>query len=385
MRFAALVALSVIASTVPGLAAPAPYSPRWITSKRDTASTDVNTTSVYNGTTAFRIGTAILQLLNDPVPEIEQLLSSLAVNGTGASTTLPSKRDTTSDIVDAIGELVNELPATRKRDVTADLTAALQTLLEEGGSVSSDVKRDLASSDSSGVEERGLPSSLTSGLKNAANVASIGGGLANIWNAIDGSLINSNTKRQAVTTAADGSLDNDQFPTPSIPTALLENRSLTSLLKSLGNVASIGFSASSIASALDGSGNTKRDFVPTSDEVDIAGALGGATPQFEDRSFKISPSAESALSKLANVASVGGIVASLFGGSSNSTRRDLGMDSGLIHDQKRDVSSDVENILQQIIAAYEGAINGSSSTSTSTKRFTNDSGLLNPEQLEELS
>ncbi|KAG1737548.1 uncharacterized protein EDB91DRAFT_1083059 [Suillus paluster] len=414
MRFAALVALAVVASTVPGLAAPTPHSPRWVVSSAD-ANTAVDT-PVFNGTLPFRIGTVIL---NDPVP---------------------SKRDTTSDFVDAIEALFNELPAARKRDITADITAALQTLLDEAGSALSDVKRDSASSD---VEERAIKlpeisSSVTSGLRNAANVATIGGGLANIFNAIDGISSTNNTRRQAESlpeersfkiptslknignnasigfgadaifnafngtkrdsiqtsdgvdgagaapqfedrsftlpssilskipiaasvggttaslfsafdgssdsmkrdlvtpelppSAVDGSLSNDQSPTPSIPTALLEDRSLTSLLKSLGNVASIGFSADSILSAVDGSSNTKRDFVQTPDEVDIV-SLGGATPQFEDRSLTIPSSAASILSKLATAASVGGTAASLFSafdGSSNSMRRDLGMDSGTL-------------------------------------------------------
>ncbi|KAG1725811.1 uncharacterized protein EDB91DRAFT_82594 [Suillus paluster] len=303
MRFAALIAFAVISSTVPGFAAPAPYSPRWVASKRDTASTGVNTvvdTLVHNHTIPFRIGTVILPHANDTVPEVERLPGGLAVNGTETNPTLTSKRDTTSDIVHAIEAAFDGLLGARKRDVTADIATALHTILEAAGSVLSDVKRD---STSSNIEDRSikppvLSSSATTGPKNTGSLYSIGGDLIAIWNAINGS--------------------------PS-------------------------------------SSNTKRDLILTSDGVDITRTLGGAASQFEDRSFTIPSSVENALSKLASGTGVGGTVASVlsaFEGSGNSMKRELGVDARHNHDQKRVVSSDVESILRQIIAAYEGAMDG---------------------------
>ncbi|KIK32720.1 hypothetical protein CY34DRAFT_131331, partial [Suillus luteus UH-Slu-Lm8-n1] len=121
MRFTALVALAVVASTVPSLAAPAPYPPRRVASKRDTASTDDNTfvdASALDGFVSPRIGTVVLP---------------------GAKQSLDSKRDATSDFVQVIEAALNELATARKRDITTDITAALQTLLQAGGSVLSDV------------------------------------------------------------------------------------------------------------------------------------------------------------------------------------------------------------------------------------------------------
>ncbi|KAG2344460.1 hypothetical protein BDR05DRAFT_947488 [Suillus weaverae] len=312
MRFAALIALAIVASTVPSLAAPAPYSSRRVTSKPHTASTDDNTVvgaSVRNGFVPPRIGFGTVVLPGDNL-------------------SFHSKRDTTSDIVQAIEAALNELPPARKRDITADITAALQTLLQESGSVLNDVKRDLASSD---VENRSVKApkvkpSVSTVLEGASNVVSIGSGIADIW-------------------------------------GLVDSRN-----------------------------NTRRDLDRTFDEVNAAGALNGAALQFEDRSFKSHSSAGSILKDGADIVGAAAAAASLISaihGSGNSTKRDLGMDSGRISDQRRAVVSDIESILQLIISSFEGA--GTTSTSTSTKRSTDNDGFLGltdiitPEQLDELS
>ncbi|KAG1780548.1 hypothetical protein EV702DRAFT_1042815 [Suillus placidus] len=307
MRFSALIALAIVASTVPSLAAPTPYS-----SERHTASTDNNTvvgTSVRNGCVPLRFGRVILP---------------------GDNLSLDSKRDTTSDIVQAIEAVLNELPPARKRDITADITAALQTLLTEGGSVLNDVKRDSASSD---VENRSFKAlkvkpSVSTVLGGAGSVVSIGAGLADIWG------------------------------------------------------------------LADSKNSTRRDLDQTFDEVNVGGALNGAALQFEDRSFKSHSSAGSILKDGADIVGAAAAAASFISaidGSGNSTKRDLGMDSGRIGDQRRAVVSDIESILQLIISSFEGAGSTSTSTPTSIKRSTSKNGFLGltdiiiPEQLDELS
>ncbi|KAG1727808.1 hypothetical protein EDB19DRAFT_1832949 [Suillus lakei] len=362
MRFATLIALAVAASTAPSFAAPAPYSSRRVAAKRDTTSADDNTivdTSVRNGFVPPRIGTVILP---------------------GSNLSPTSKRDTTSDLVQAIEAALDELSSARKRDITADITAALQSLLQESGSVLSNVKRDSASSD---VEDRSVklpevPSSVSTALEDAGNLASIGGGLAKIWDSLEGSPSSNNTKRQVDSILP---VEERALKIPKIST------SASSLFNDIGNVISLGVGADAIASAFSGSNSTRRDLDQTSDGVDVAGDFGGEALQFEDRSVNIPSSVSSILGKIAGVVSVGGTAASLlsaFDGSGNSTKRELGMDLGHVHDEKRAVSSDIESILQQIIASLEGA-------STSTKRSTSDDGFLGlthtitPEQLDELS
>ncbi|KAG2344457.1 hypothetical protein BDR05DRAFT_989289 [Suillus weaverae] len=321
MRFAALIVLAIVASTVPSLAAPAPYSYRRNTSKGDTTSTDDDTVvdrSVRNGFVPPRIGTVILP---------------------SANLSLDYKRDTTSDIVQAIEAAFNELPPARKRDITADITAALQTLMEEGGSVLSEVNTKREADSILPVEERGL-------------------------------------KIPKVSSTA------------------------SNWLNDIGNIISLGVGANAIAGAFGSSNSTRRGLNQTFDGVDVGGALGGAALQFEDRSFTIPTSVSSILGKTAGIVSAGGTIATIlsaFGGSSNSTKRGLGIDSERygVDDQRRAVSSDIESILQQIIASFEGAANASGSTSTptstSTKRSTSDNDFLGltdiitPEQLEELS
>ncbi|KAG0707918.1 hypothetical protein DFH29DRAFT_994549 [Suillus ampliporus] len=103
MYFAALVALTVVASIISGLATHTPSSSRLVCSKRDSGpdiiyitevdalrrtSSDVNTVVEHNGTVPFHVGTDILQRIDDTVPEVEQLsggLGDLVVNGTGAN------------------------------------------------------------------------------------------------------------------------------------------------------------------------------------------------------------------------------------------------------------------------------------------------------------
>ncbi|KAG2744440.1 hypothetical protein P692DRAFT_20784697 [Suillus brevipes Sb2] len=313
MRFTALVALAVVASTVPSLAAPAPYSSRRVASKRDAASTDDSTlvdTSALDGFVHPRIGTVILP---------------------GATLSPDSKRDATSDFVQAIEAAFNELAPARKRDITADITAALQTLLQAGGSVLSDVNLP--------VEERSLK----------------------------------NPKPSSTSTSS-------------------------SWLNDIGNIINLGVGANAIANAFGSSGSTRRDLDQFLDEVNVDEASGGGALQFEDRSFTIPSSVSSILGKAAGIVSAGGTVATIisaFDNSSNITKREVGMESGRVHDQRRAVPSDIESILQQIITSLEGATDASGSTSvstsTSTKRSTSDNDFLGltdiitPEQLDELS
>ncbi|KAG1727802.1 hypothetical protein EDB19DRAFT_1914037 [Suillus lakei] len=296
MRFATLVALAVVASTVPSLAALAPYSARRVAAKRDITSTDDSTIVDTSG------------LICPSLPNV---------------TPRPI-------LFKPLKQRFNELPSTRKRDITADITAALQSLLQESGSVLSDVNAKRQADSIHPVEERA-------------------------------------------------------FKLPKVST------STSSLFNDIGNVISLGVGANAIASAFGGSNSTRRDLDQTLDRVDVAGDSGGEALQFEDRSFKIPSSVSSILGKVAGVVSAGGTAASLlsaFDGSGNSTRRDLGMDSGRIHDEKRAIASDIESILQQIITSFEGA---SSSTPTSTKRSTGDNdslgltSIVTPEQLDELS
>lgn len=323
MRFTALVALAVVASTVPSLAAPAPYSSRRVASKRDAASTDDSSlvdTSALDGFVHPRIGTVILP---------------------GANLSPDSKRDGTSDFVQAIEAAFNELAPARKRDITADITAALQTLLQAGGSVLGDVNLKREADSILSVEERSL----------------------------------------------------------TIPKL---SSTASSWFNDIGNVISLGVGANAIANAFGSSNSTRRDLDQFLDEVNVDGASGGGALQFEDRSFTIPSSVSSILGKAAGIVSAGGTVATIisaFDNSSNITKREVGMEPGRVHDQRRAVPSDIESILQQIIASLEGAMDASgstsvstsTSTSTSTKRSTSDNDFLGltdiitPEQLDELS
>jgi hypothetical protein len=249
----------------------------------------------------------------------------------GAIQSLDSKRDATSDIVQAIEAAFNELPLARKRDITADITAALQSLLQASGSVLSDVSTKREADSILPVEERSL-----------------------------------------------------KIPKISSTTS--------SWLNDIGNVISLGVGASAIAGAFDSSNSTRRDLDQTLDGVN--GALSGAAPQFEDRSFTIPSSVSSILGKAAGIVSAGGTVATIlsaFGDSSNSTRRELGIELGHVDGQRRAISSDIESILQQIIASFESATDASNSTSTFSKRSTIDNDFLGLtdiitlEQLDELS
>ncbi|KAG1864020.1 hypothetical protein C8R48DRAFT_196894 [Suillus tomentosus] len=385
MRFAALVALAVVASTVPSLAAPAPYSLHRITSRQDTASMDDSTvvdTSVRNGFATPRIGTVILP---------------------GESLSLDSKRDTTSDIVQAIAAALNELPPARKRDITADITAALQTLLQEGSSVLSDinVKRDTTSdivqpiaaalNELPSTRKRDITADITAALQTLLQEGSsvlsdinvkrdttsdITAALQTLLQEGSSVLSDINVKRQA-----------DSI----LP---VEERSTASTwLKDIGSIISLGSGVNAIVNAFDGSNNTRRDLGQTPDGVN--GALGEPAYQFEDRSFTIPSSVSSILGKTAGIVSAGGTIATILSaldGSSNSTKRELDTGLGRVDDRKR-ASSDIESILQQIIVALEGAEDAlnSTSTPTSTKRFTSDNGVLGltdiitPEQLDELS
>ncbi|KIK34807.1 hypothetical protein CY34DRAFT_812664, partial [Suillus luteus UH-Slu-Lm8-n1] len=253
-----------------------------------------------------------------------------------AKQSLDSKRDATSDFVQVIEAALNELATARKRDITTDITAALQTLLQAGGSVLSDVNLKREADSILPVEERSLK------IPKLSSTAS-------------------------------------------------------SWLNDIGNVVSLGVGASAIASAFDSSNSTRRDLDQFLDEVNVDGASGGGAFQIEDRSFTIPSSVSSILGKAAGIVSAGGTVATIISaldGSSNITKRELGMESGRVHDQRRAVPSDIESILQQIIASFEGAtdVSGSTSvsTSTSTKRSTSDNDFLGltdiitPEQLAEL-
>ncbi|KAG2094239.1 uncharacterized protein F5147DRAFT_779083 [Suillus discolor] len=238
MRFAALVALAAVASTVPSLAAPAPYSLHRITSRQDTASTDDNTvvdTFVRNGFATPRIGTVILP---------------------GESLSLGSKRDTTSDIVQAIAAALNNLPFARKRDITADVTAALQAILQEGSSVLSDINVKREADSILPVEER---STASTWLKDIGSVISLGSGVNEIVNAFDGS----NSTKRDLDQTPDGADVNGALGGPAYQ---FEDRSFTipssvsSILGKTAGIVSAGGTIATILSDLDGSSNsTKRE------------------------------------------------------------------------------------------------------------------------------
>jgi len=233
-------------------------------------------------------------------------------------------RAVTSDIVQAIEATFDSLPPARKREV---ITTALQELEYLGLSRSGSTvdKRFKLPEISPGTE---------SALNSAANVATIGGGIAKIWDTLDGS--SSNSKRQDEPTAKiwDVLTDKREF-VESDERAFKIPASVTTWLKSLGNVASIGAGGAAIVGAVDGGSNStlKREFDQAFDGVDLATPLNGATSQFENRG-KISSSetpstsevsgVESVLGKIAGAFSLGGTGATVFSsleGSSNNSKR----------------------------------------------------------------
>jgi hypothetical protein len=292
------------------------------------------------------------------------------VNGTHTNSTLTSKRATADDIVQAIEAALGAIfTVAKKRDVAATITDVLQSLLEEAGPLLGDLKRDTSSDDlqdlfqqlealgltspgsdvgsntQRSVEDRSfkLPEispSVTSGLTNAASVATIGGGLAKIWEAVDGSSSSTSTKREwniAVDGVGPVRPAGNADPTQFEDRAVKIPASLTTWLKNIGNVASIGAGGAAIVGAVDGSSNSTLKREPqVSDGVDLTTLLAEVASQLADPSImtratpEISSTEvsglESALSKLAGVASVGGTVATLFSafdGSSNSTKREF--------------------------------------------------------------
>jgi len=403
MRFATLVALAVVVSSTPGLAAPAPYTyvfldrpfsrPTKYTSslhrpspdahhahpKRDIATTDVN--NIQFDERAFKIPASVTTWF--------QNLGNIASIGAGGAA-IVGAFDGSSNIT--------------KRE----WNTAIDGIGLERPPIDSSVTQ---------FDERAfkIPASVTTWLKDLGNVASIGAGGAAIVGAFDGSS-NSTLKREW-NTAIDG-IGLERPPVDSSVTQFDERAfkipaSVTTWLKDLGNVASIGASGAAIVGALDGSNNsTKREFVG----VDLTIPLDEVTPQFEDRSVSSGEVSglESVLEELAGVASTGGAIASVFSafeGSSNSTKRDLGISDitsflggprpvitspqhssapPMVASKKRSIPADAESILQQITAVVEGAIGGSDSTSASTKRFTSAGGVLGltdiitPEQLQQI-
>jgi len=208
--------------------------------------------------------------------------------------------------------------------------------------------------------------------------------------------------------------------TPKIASS--EVSDISSWLKNLGNIFSIGTGGLAIAGAVDGSfssNNTKREIEQAYNGMDLAALLDGATPQFNDRRSttpKISSSEvpevsssevsslESGLSKLADIFSFGGTVASLvpvFDGSSNSSgisikRSDndvISPDSPdsfiLSAKEKRSITSD---ILGELVSLLGGVIGESASgRGISIKRSASSNpgspgltDLLTPQELQEL-
>jgi len=265
------------------------------------------------------------------------------------------------------------LPVARKRDV---ITTALQELESLG----------LSSSGSTVDKRLKLPEispSTESALNNAANVATIGGGIAKIWDALDGS--SSSSKRDDVTAKVWDTLaevpnfnninweqveaDKRALKIPASVTTWLKSlgnvgsigaggaaivgavdggnstlkrefveaderalkipASVTTWLKSLGNVASIGAGGAAVVGAVDGGSTLKRELDQASNGVDLATLLDGVTPQFEDRSVSSSEVSglESFLGKAATASSVGGALATVWsaldGSSGSSTKREL--------------------------------------------------------------
>ncbi|OJA19797.1 hypothetical protein AZE42_05612, partial [Rhizopogon vesiculosus] len=242
----------------------------------------------------------------------------------------------------------------------------------------------VSSSEVSGVE---------SALGKVAGVASAGGFVASLLSAFDGS--SNSTKREW--TAIDGigpdslpivetipQFDERGFTIPASVTTLLKNlgnvasigagaaaiagavdgSSNSTFLKreasdaNLGNVASIGAGAAAIAGAVDGSSNStflKREVDQPSNGVDLASLLDGVPPQFEDRSVSSGEVSglESVLGKAAGVASAGGFIASLlsaFDGSSTSASANSASAKRSTSDSGTSIPPDVLSMLQQIIS-----------------------------------
>jgi len=143
-----------------------------------------------------------------------------------------------------------------KRDISPDDYQSLLESLGLSGSGSTIDKR---------LKLPEISPSTESALEKAAHVATIGGGIANIWGNIEGS----SSKREET------EFDERALKIPA---------SVTTWLKTLGNVGSIGAGGAAVVGALDGGNSTlKRELDQTFDGVDLTTLLDGATSQFEER------------------------------------------------------------------------------------------------------
>ncbi|OAX37135.1 hypothetical protein K503DRAFT_783847 [Rhizopogon vinicolor AM-OR11-026] len=214
-------------------------------------------------------------------------------------------------------------------------------------------------------------SGLESALGKVAVVSSAGGFVASLLSAFDGS--SNSTKREW--TAIDG-IGPDSLPIvetiPQFDERGVIPASVTTLLKNLGNVASIGAGAAAIAGALDGSSNStflKREFDQPSNGVDLASLLDGVTPQFEDRNVSSGEVSgfENVLGKAAGVASAGSFIASLlsaFEGSSTSASAPSPATSA---SAKRSTSDNGTSIPPDVLAMLQQIFSQSQDTGVNTQ------------------
>jgi len=228
MRFATLVAIAVVVSSTPGLAAPAPFA--YVSLNQPFSRPTEYTHSPHHAHPGH------------------------TTNATAANSTQASKRAVTSDTVQAIEAVFDSLPLARKREV---ITTALQELESLG----------LSKSGSTVDKRFKLPEispSTESILNNAANVATIGGGIAKIWDTLDGSSPSSKRQDEGIAKVADsiGYNYKREFVEADERASKIP-ASVTTWLKNLGDVASIGAGGAAIVGAVDGGSNStsEREFV----------------------------------------------------------------------------------------------------------------------------
>jgi len=177
---------------------------------------------------------------------------------------------------------------------------------------------------------------------------------------------------------------------------------ISSWLKNLGNIFSIGTGGLAIAGAVDGSftsNSTKREIEQAYNGIDLAALLNGGTPQFNDRRSTTPKISSSEVPKVSS-SEVASLVP-VFEGSSNSSgisikRSDndvIGPDSPdsfiLSVEEKRSITSD---ILGELVSLLGGVIGESASGSgISIKRSASSNpgapglaDLLTPQELQEL-
>ena len=219
------------------------------------------------------------------------------------------------------------------------------------------------------------------------------------------------TLREVDTDAYGIGLEKPDF-VETIPTfderALKIPASVTTWLKALGNVGSIGAGGAAVVGAVDSGSNSnmKRE---TSDEVDLTTLLNGVAPQFEDRSVSSSEVSgfESALGKVATGATVAGTLATLWSAldpssSSTTSKREFHLPGNMTLQEwvnehqsvesnllpafisERSVISSAEGILAQLLG---GILGGSGGISIKRSAYDSDPSIadvLTPEELQQV-